>query len=383
MPDIRYQIAVNRTLDNALTTEIAEIEVTQSIDGPFTGRVRFAVDICGADMSLLDDSRLNPGKPDTEISVIASLDGAQHVLLHGIIIERKANFVEGGPGSYLELQLSDRRAVMSRTQHNRAHSGTVGEIVTGILEGGEPDKYGFETDVTNTTIDYSEDSNTLNQTEDDLAFVEKLAGRTGSRFWIDWKVETGFAGFDVVETAHFKPSPPRPSSNPLGITLPIKLAPTTSPALSVNSPDGCSTLASFEVSANNEAPNQTGPVQRVATDGQVDDTEVDGASDPLLGVDPPPTQARTQRIVSAGGAQEAQVRNQAALNDAAYSTRASAETSVQALNGILCAHQLVQVQGAGKINSGDYFLSSVTHAIDPSAHKMRLKMIRNAAGTVS
>lgn len=383
MPDIRYQIAVNRTPDNALTSEIAEIEVTQSIDGPATGRVRFAVDICGVDMSLLDDPRLNPGQPDTEITVIAALDGAQHVLLHGIITERQANFVEGGPGSYLELKLSDRRAVMSRTQHNRAHSGTVGEIVTGILEGGEPDKYGFEADVTDTTIEYDEDSNTLNQTEDDLAFVEKLAGRTGSRFWIDWKIETGFAGFDVVETAHFKPSPPRPSSNPLGITLPIKLAPASAPALTVNSGDGCSTLSSFEVSANNEAPNQTGPVQRVATDGEVDDTEVDGASDPPLGEDPPPTQARTQRIVSAGSAQEAQVRNQAALNDASYSTRASAETSAHALNGILSAHQLVEVKGAGKINSGSYFLSSVTHAIDPSAHKMRLEMMRNAAGAVS
>jgi len=383
MPDLRYQIAVNRTPDNALTSEIAEIEVTQTIEGPWTGRVRFAVDICGEDMSLLDDARLNPGQPDTEITVIAALEGTQHVLLHGIITERQSNFVEGGPGSYLELKLTDRRAVMSRTQYNRAHSGTVGDIVTGIITGGEPDKYGFEPDVTNTTIDYDEDSNTLNQTEDDLAFVEKLAGRTGSRFWIDWKAETGFAGFDVVETAHFKPSPPRPSSNPLGLSLPIKLAPTDAPALTMNADDGCSNLVSFEVSANNEASNQTGTVQRVATDGVVDDTEVTGASDPPLGEAPPATQARTQRVLSAGGAQEAQVRNQAALNDASYSTRATAETSAQALNGILTAHQIVDVKGAGKINSGQYFLSSVTHAIDPSMHKMRLELMRNAAGAVS
>jgi len=383
MPDIRYQIAVNRKPDNGLTAEIAEIEVTQSIEGPTTGRVRFAIDICGADLSLLDDARLNPGQPDTEITVIATLDGLPHVLLHGIITERQTNFVEGGPGSYLELKLTDRRSVMARTQQNRAHSGTVGDIVTGIITSSAPDKYGFEPDVVDTTIDYDEDSNTLNQTEDDLAFVEKLAGRTGSRFWIDWKVETGFAGFDVVETAHFKPSPPRPSSNPFGISLPIKLAPTSAPALTVNSGDGCSTLASFEVSANNEAPNQTGSVQRVATDGEMDNTEVTGASDPPLGEDPPPTQARTQRVISAGSAEEAQVRNQAALNDASYSIRASAETSAQALNGILSAHQIVQVKGAGKLNSGEYFLSSVTHAIDPSTHKMRLELMRNAAGAVT
>jgi hypothetical protein len=383
MPDIRYQIAVNRQPDNALTAEVAEIEVAQTIEGPTTGRVKFAVDICGADMSLMNDKRLNPGQPDTEITVIAMLEGKQHVLIHGIITERQANFVEGGPGSYLELKLTDRRAVMARTQQNRAHSGSVGEIVTGILEGGEPEKYGFEADVTDTTIEYDEDSNTLNQTEDDLAFIDKLAGRTGSRFWVDWTAETGLAGFDVIETAHFKPSPPRPSSNPLGFVPPIKLAPTSTPELKLNAGDGCSNLASFEVSANKEAPNQTGPVQRIATDGEVDDTEVPGASDPPLGADPLPTQTRTRRVVSAGSAQEAQLRNQAALNDASYSTRATAETSVQALNGILSAHQIVTVIGAGSINSGEYFLSAVTHLIDPSAHKMRLEMMRNAAGAPS
>ncbi|MFL4470099.1 hypothetical protein ACERZ8_09550 [Tateyamaria armeniaca] len=383
MPDIRYQIAVNRVPDNGLTSEVAEIEVTQTIEGPATGRVKFAVDICGEDLSLMNDARLNPGPNDNELTVIASIDGAQHVLIHGIVTERQANFVEGGPGSFLEVKLTDRRAVMSRQQRTQAHSGTAAEIVTGILNGPTPPgekKYGFEPDVVDTPIEYDEDSNTLNQTEDDLAFVEKLAGRTGSRFWIDWSVETGLTGFNVVETAHFKPSPPRPSSNPLGFVPPIQLAPTSAPKLTLNTGDGCSTLASFDVSSNNEAPNETGPVQRVATDGEIDDTDVPGPSDPPLGADPPATASRSRRIVSAGSAQEAQLRNQAALNDASYSTRATAETSVQALNGILSAHQVVTVEGAGSINSGDYFLASVTHSVDPSAHKMRLEMMRNAAG---
>ena len=57
MPDIRYQIAVNGEVDNGLTAEAAEIEVQQTIEGPTTFRVRFAVDICGDDLSLLDDKR--------------------------------------------------------------------------------------------------------------------------------------------------------------------------------------------------------------------------------------------------------------------------------------------------------------------------------------
>jgi len=386
MRDIRYQIAVNRQPDNALTAEIAEIEVTQTIDGPTTGRLRFAVDICNEDFSLLDDERLNPGQPDTEMTVIATLNDQQHVLMHGIITERQAKFVEGGPGSYLELKLTDRRAVMARTQQNRAHTGTVAEIVAGIVTGGEPESYGFEADVANTSIEYEENTNTLNQTEDDLTFIEQLAGRNGSRFWIDWELRTGLAGFDVVETAHFKPSPPRPSTNFLGINIPVNLpipiplAPSQHPPLTLNTGDGCSSLSSFEVNANNEAPNQSGEVLRIASDGILDETEVVGSSENLLGGTVANVRAITRRVMSAGSAQEAEVRNQAALNDAAFSIKASAETSVQALNAILSAHQTVKVEGAGRTNSGQYFLSSVTHAIDPSAHLMRLEMMRNASG---
>lgn len=379
MPDIRYQIAVNRELDNDLTADAAEIEVQQTIEGPTTFRIRFAIDICAEDVRLLEDQRLNPGDPDTEITVMAVLGGEAHVLAHGIIAERQASMAEGGPGSYLEIRGRDRRAVMDREERCEAHSGTTADIVTPILA-----RYGFETDVADTPIEYDENSTTLNQTETDLAFVDKVAGRSDSRFWIDWQAESGLTGFEIVETAHFKPSPPQPASNPLGISLPTLLAPSNSPELRLNDGSGCSNVSSFEVTSNAEAPNQSGPIERVAPDtGEVDDTEVAAPSTEPLGDEPPATQARTRRVVSAGGAQEAQVRTQAALNDASWNVQATAETSVHAINTVLAAHQLVKVTGAGNLNSGDYFVKSVTHAIDASDHKMRLELMRNGLGTAS
>lgn len=377
MPDIRYQIAVNREIDNDLTAEVAEIEVQQTIESPTTFRLRFAIDICGEDMSLLDDKRLNPGDPDTEITVIAVLAGDIHVLSHGIIVERQAKIVEGGPGSYLEIRGQDRRAVMDRKQCcGAAHSGTAADIVTPILE-----RYGFRADVADTPIEYEEDSNTLNQTGSDLDFVDKVAGRSDVRFWIDWTASNGLTGFEIEETAHFKPSPPRPASGPFGIPLPQLLAPEDSPELRLNAGDGCSNVSSFEVTSNAEAPNQSGPVQRFAPDsGDLDDTEVPEPTSEPLGDEPAATQPRTRCVVSAGSAEEAQLRTQAALNDASFNVKATAETSVQALNSVLSAHRLVKVTGAGSINSGQYFLSSVTHAIDASDHKMRLEMIRNGTG---
>ena len=379
MRDIRYQIAVDGEPDNALTEEAAEIEVQQTIEGPTTFRVKFAIDICRGEFNLLDDPRLNPGNPDTRITIVAHLNGEGYVLAHGIITERKVNLAEGGPGSSLEIACEDRRRVMDRKPRSKAHEGTASQIAEQILK-----TYEFETDVTETEIQYEEDKGTLNQAdnETDLAFVTKLAGRNGYRFWIDWEVGVGLAGFELTETAHFKPSPPQPQRNGLGFVPPLLLAPDAAAELKLNAGEGCSNVASFELHTNAEAPNQSGTVRRVnSDDGEVADSSVPGPTTEQLGERPTaPPQARERRLVTAGDAQEARVRSEAALNDASWSVQATAETSVQALNGFVAPHEIVTVSGAGALNSGDYFVKAVTHTVDSAAHKLRIELLRNALG---
>lgn len=382
MRDVRYQLAVDRELDNGLTEAAAEIEVQQTIEGPTTFRVKFSVDICKGNFSLVDDARLNPGASDPELTVMAYLNGESHVLAHGIITQRKLNLAEGGSGSALEVTGQDRRIVMNRVQEDHAHEGKVSDIVDEILA-----SYKFETEVVATEISYEEDRNTLNQAaETDLTFVDRLAGRYDRRFWIDWQASIGITGFDITETAHFKPSPPRPADNPLGFLPPLPLAlplgGANGPELKLNSGDGCSNVASFEVNSQAEAPNQSGPIARVDPEsGEVADTEVpEPTTESLGGRAAAPPQARAHRLVTAGNAQEARVRTQAALNDASWSVQATAETSVQALNAIVSPHQIVRVTGAGELNSGDYFVKAVSHTIDPTGHKMRIELLRNALG---
>jgi hypothetical protein len=295
--DIRYQIAVDGEPDNALTEEAAEIEVQQTIEGPTTFRVKFAIDICRSEFTLLDDARLNPGDPDTEVTIVAHLNGEGYALAHGIITERKTNLTEGGPGSSLEIMCQDRRRVMDRQPHSSPHEGTASQIAERILKA-----YGFETDVTETEIHYEEDKGTLNQAEEtDLAFVTRLAGRNGHRFWIDWEVGAGFTGFELTETAHFKPSPPQPGSNGLGFVPPLLLAPEGTAELKLNAGDGCSNVASFELHANTEAPNQSGPIRRVnSDDGEMAESSVPGPTTEKLGEQPTaPPQVRERRLVTA------------------------------------------------------------------------------------
>jgi hypothetical protein len=374
--DVRHQLAINRVPDLGLTEDLAEIEVQQTIEGPTSFRVRFAVDICDGDLTLLEDERLTPGQPDTEVTIFAFVDGESHVLVHGIITERQVSLTEGGAGSWLEVRGQDRRAAMNREERQLAHSGKASDIVDQILR-----SYGFDVDIGTTQIEYDEDGNTLNQTETDLAFIDKLAGRNGVRFWLDWSADTGLAGLQITETAHFRASPPRGEQNAAGIAPPVLLAPDEAPELRLNSGGGCSNLQSFELSANAEAPNRSGPIQRVnPNQGSVDETEVPEPSDAPLGEDPPSPTPRTRRVVTAGDANEARVQNQAALDDAAWSVQATAETSVHALGGLVTPHQVIRVTGGGRLNSGNYFVKAVAHAIDASDHKLRIELLRNALG---
>lgn len=379
MRDIRYQIAFGRKPDNALTDEAAEIEVQQTIDGPTTFRIKFSIDICQGDFDLLNDARLNPGANDPEITVTASLNGRQEVLAHGIITGRKVNLTEGGAGSSLEITCQDRRLVMNRQPHKEAHDGFASDIVKKILSKAD---YKLEADVTQTKIEYKEDRVKLNQTESDLAFVNKLAGRNGFRFWIDWKAAEGPTGFELTETAHFKPSPPRTLANGPGFTPPVLLAPAGAAVLKLNTGDGCSNVASFELQSNAEAPNESAPIKvRDADSGEDAETQAKPTNEPLGAQPAAPAQTKQASIPTPGGdIQEAQVRTEAALNDAAWSVQATVETSVQALDAFVAPHQIIRLEGAGKLNSGDYFVKAVTHTIDTTAHKMRIELLRNALG---
>jgi hypothetical protein len=283
---------------------------------------------------------------------------------------------EGGPGSFLEIQGQDRRLEMDRLERSVAHEGKASEIVDKILR-----SYGFEPDVNQTPIEYREEDHTLNQTGTDLAFVTQLAGRSDARFWITCDVGQGPAGLEIKEIAHFRPSPSRGQDTDRFTASRMLLAPAGAPEIRLNNGDGCSNATGFELKSTAEAPNQSGQINRInADDGESDDTEVPGTTTEPLGEQQPPPMPRTRRLVTAGDAQEAQLRNRAALNDASWSVNAKVETSAHALGGVLRAHDIVTVTGAGKLNSGDYFVKSVTHHINPVDHKMTVELLRNSLG---
>ncbi|HYT75928.1 MAG TPA: hypothetical protein VEL79_14335, partial [Vicinamibacterales bacterium] len=73
-------------------------------------------------------------------------------------------------------------------------------------------------------------------------------------------------------------------------------------------------------------------------------------------------------------------RGEAALIDSGWFIRATCQTSVNAMSAIIRANSLVSLRGVGTRHSGKYYVKSVRHTIDPSAHNMEIELIRNAWG---
>jgi hypothetical protein len=79
-------------------------------------------------------------------------------------------------------------------------------------------------------------------------------------------------------------------------------------------------------------------------------------------------------------AEELTLRAESVLREAGWFVRCEGQADVARLNAILRVGTIVQINGAGSLNSGKYFVWSVHHTIDKQSHKMKVVLVRNAVG---
>jgi hypothetical protein len=70
-------------------------------------------------------------------------------------------------------------------------------------------------------------------------------------------------------------------------------------------------------------------------------------------------------------------RTEAALIEAAFFVRARATTTADKVKGVLRAHSVIKLRGAGSRHSGNYFCARVVHHIDADSHTMQAELWRN------
>ena len=81
-------------------------------------------------------------------------------------------------------------------------------------------------------------------------------------------------------------------------------------------------------------------------------------------------------------ADELTLRAQSVLREAGWFVRCSGQADVSRLKAVFRVGTVVQINGAGSLNSGKYFVWSVRHTIGKDSHKMNFMLVRNAIGSL-
>ena len=220
--------------------------------------------------------------------------------------------------------------------------------------------HGYTPDIDTTQAGHFESKHTLVQQDSDYRFVRRLARRNGFLFWITCD-ETG------QETAHCK----RPEVG-------------GSPVLDLILNLDNNNVPSVDLEWDAERPTSV-----VAAELDLNDkSDIDGsvAKSPLASLGEQAlseiaTDTRSVHLAApADDSGDLQARGEGALIESDWFISAACQTTLKSAGDLVRAHTLVNVRGIGKRHSGKYFVASVRHTIDETAHRMDIELVRNAWG---
>jgi hypothetical protein len=346
-----YSILFDNAPDPELGT-VASLEVHECIGCPTTFRLTYAPDIVEGDLPLLKDARLAPGRV---ISIFSQTEAGLPCLVKGPITSQQIHLQHGGAGSVLEVIGADTSITLDREDKTALWNGTDSSALQQIFG-----TYSLVPDVDTTSAAHIETKHVLVQRETDLAFVRRLARRNGCFFWVTCD-DTGF-----VETAHVK----RP---------PLDGEPESE--LIINLSDPPANLEALDIAWDVERPTSAAAKQvDLGTKADIDGAVAKSPLSPLgaQGLATIAAGTRTLHLhAPVDDAGDLQARGEGALIEADFFIRARGQTTAQALGGVLRAHTVVNLRGAGTRHSGKWFCASVRHTIDEVGHRMDFELIRN------
>ena len=371
----------NEPIGEQLIEAVTEVRVEEELSKPTRYAIRFDDDICEGQPTVLSATALQPGQM---LGVIVwDSESLPRCLVRGPVTKVKSSAVTGGPGSWLEVHGEDRRVVMDRQAVNAAWEGLASDIAGAVLS-----QYAYEPLTAPTTQPYDRADHTLNQNGSDLKLIEELARGNNYEFWITYDAAApglGGSGYSVVETAHFEPSPPRPAGLAAAapFTLDDLIGGESGPVLRIHTAaDQCPNTTAFDIEVDAERGTEALISAVNVTTGETEDTT---ATDEQPETDPGALRLadafnvrRTINQPAAGTAEARRTSQQSVITDEGWFITAKASTSSHLLPGVLNAHQIVKVEGAGFLHAGKYQVAKVVHVINGWGHLMDATLRRNA-----
>jgi hypothetical protein len=349
--------------DGELYTALTSLEVEENVDMP--GAIQLSLPVSRTDdgeLSYVTDDRF---KPFANLAVVATPeDKPDECIFDGYVLSQKLHLETGTVSSSLKVFGQDASWLMNLEEKAREWTDVTDADAAASIFG----DYGITPAAENTDDDspsHTEDGHTLMQRGSDIQFLRTLARRNGKIC----RVACGDTPGQRI--GYF--AKPKLDGDPL-VTM------------TLNDPTGAWTVQALDVEWDVTRPSAVTARQALFNDDDPNGASGDTSDSGLALLDErgladfsgrPMTVMLTAPV---DDAQELTLRAKSVLREAGWFVRCEGETDVSRLKAVLRAGAVVQVNAAGSLHSGKYFVWSVRHSITADLHKMKFVLIRNAIG---
>ncbi|MGA8087128.1 MAG: hypothetical protein WCA10_07470 [Terracidiphilus sp.] len=357
-----FSIVIGGNAADDLAGIFNQLEVEENLDAPGAFSLTLPVNVTGTgDYDVVNDSRL---APLSNVAIVATAsDGNQQCLFDGYVLSQTAHLDTGTVASTLRVWGQDATWLMNTNEQVREWVDlTDGDVANSIFG-----DYGFTPDPTNLDDDspaHTSDGATLMQRATDAQFLRLLARRNGKLFRVFCTDTPG------VRTGYF--ALPSLDGDPV-VTLTLNDA-------------AAATVDSVDITWDILRPSANIAKQTLFTDSDADGTggttsdsglallDAQGLSD-FAG-----TTVTSLLTATVNDGEELTLRSKSVLIESGWFVRCAGSTDVNRLGSILRAGTVAQLNAAGSLHSGKYFVWSVRHHITMEKHIMDFVLFRNAVG---
>jgi phage protein D len=348
--------------EESIYDRLSAVEVEENVDMPSACQLTFSIGTdANGDLTCVNDSRLGPL---AELAIVTSADGeTSHCIFDGVVLSHKLHLDSGTILSTLQVWAQD--ATWPMNLEEKAHEWvdvTDADVAASIFG-----DYGITPSPENRADDspsHTEDKHTLMQRASDIQFLRMLARRNGKLCRVACTDTPG------QRTGYFAKA---------------NLDGDPAVRLTLNDPVEPK-LAALDFEWDVSRPSAVTARQALFDDPSEDGVSGDTAESGLTLLDErgladfagtPMTVILTTPVDDAG---ELTLRAQSVLRESGWFARCEGEVDAGRINAVIRAGSIVQIDDAGTLNSGKYFVWSVRHSLTDAAHRMRFVLVRNAVG---
>ena len=342
---------------------ISQMEIEESSDQPGALLLRLPANRTSAgDLQFVGDGTFEP-MTNVTLTVTPAAQGSKpQCIFDGYVLSWRLHLDRASTASTIDIWAQDASWLMNVDDHVVEWSGqTDGQVANAIFG-----SYHFTVATANTVNDspsHTPDGHTLFQRATDLQFLRGLARRSGKLCRVACRDTPG------VRTGYF-------------VTPAVDGQPVAT--ISLLDPDSW-TVETLDFDWDVMRPTEADASQVDLTQSSAAGTDVATAASGLAPLDNRDYASylggsSKLRLTAAADVQELGQRTAAVLAESGFFARCSGEADADRIGTILRVGDVVTIEAAGNIHSGNWLVWNVRHSFSLDSWTMRFTLVRNAMG---